>query len=680
MSTTNQRNGVSAFDLEPNPFEQSFASTKEQQHGSNVSPSQSYLPQDVQHFQHHPESRPPLNVGRSSDGKSPFSYGSQKPNILSPPLLTPGGFRRLPPLLLSPSCVPSQNSGPNNNNNSSSNNGVGVGIVPAAQTAGVATNNSNNNSSTSIAGGSNNGPAPIKPEPSRTPSFFLNLPKTGLTPNESSLRTGLTPGILAPGQQHHHYPTLPALNGANQGHPQAKPGSVVSGGVTPAPFTPCLGSLLGFPGTTSPDHVGKPPLNFEGSYQAAVAQPMVDHDHSTNLVRAADNEQHLQHQQHIVQQQPQQHLKESSPGSPQSQQPLLIGRKRNTSNASKSSKVAKRSQSSTPNLAENRRFSKNEDTRPSMDEQGDTNEDDQERKRKEFLERNRLAASKFRRRKKEYIKRVETDLQFYQNEYENMGRVLDKLCGIIPGSLAPVPSSSLMSLLENSISHNDVPSSLSILAHIKQVVYETRYFQRNGRDPRREMESNHETDDEDRHRTDNESVGNVRSRNGSMADPTDLNRMKKTSSINYPGSVPANFTNTGFQSQHQQRHQSYHQHQEQPPHTAPMTTGSLPSFPTENGNFQGEIKNETTVPSMLSASLIDSKQSTSEQEVANTLGTIGSLPEVINNRQIGPTNDVQTQGQSHTDNMSELRHSSLVDLASQSMRAEPMLPKYPSTE
>ncbi|GAV50780.1 hypothetical protein ZYGR_0Z02030 [Zygosaccharomyces rouxii] len=725
MSTTNQKNGVSAFDLEPNPFEQSFASTKEQQsEGSSAPPSQAYLPQDSQHFQQRPESRPPVNVGRGADGKSPFLYGSQKPNILSPPLLTRGGFRRLPPLLLSPSCVPSQNSGANNNtnnnnhphnhnhnnnNNNNNNNGVGVGPVSASQTSGIAVNNSNHTSSTSTGGGANNGSVSIKAEPSRTPSFFLNLSKTGLTPNESSLRTGLTPGILAPGQQHHHYPALPALNGANQVHPQAKPGSVVSGGVTPAPFTPCLGSLLGFPGTASPGHVGRPPLNLEGSY-AAAAEPTMDQDNSAHLAREPNNGQHLQHhlqqhqhpppiaQQHHQQQlrnpqqlqqqqqqQQQQHLKRSppQPDSPQAQQqPLSTGRKRNTSNASKSSKAAKKSQSSTPNLAETRRLSKNEDIRPTMDESGDMNEEDQERKRKEFLERNRVAASKFRKRKKEYIKRVEMDLQFYQNEYEDMGRALDKLCGIIPGSPTPAASSSLISLLENSISHNDVPSSLSLLAHMKQVVYETRYFQRNGRNPRREMESNHmhDTDDEDRHRTDNDSIGNVRSMNGSTTDPTELNRMKRSSSINYPGSVPANFTNTGLQSQHQSQQQLQQPRQEQPPHTAPITTGSLPNFPPESGSFQGMIKNETTAPSMLPVSLIDARQSRSEQEVANTIGTIGSLPDVISSRPAAHINDVHAQGPSHADNMSDLKHNSLVDLANQSIRAEPMLPKYPNTE
>lgn len=317
-----------------------------------------------------------------------------------------------------------------------------------------------------------------------------------------------------------------------------------------------------------------------------------------------------------------------------------------------------------------------------MDPQGDTNEDDQERKRKEFLERNRVAASKFRKRKKEYIKRVEMDLQFYQNEYDDMGRALDKLCGIIPGSSTPAASSSLMSLLENAISHNDVPSSLSILAHMKQVVYETRYFQRNGRDPRRELESNrsHDTDDEDRHRTDNDSVGNVRSRDGSTTGPAELNRMQRSSSINYPGSVPATFTNTGLQSQHQTQQQLQQSQQEQPPHTAPTTTGSLPNFPSENGNFQGIIKNEATGPSILPVALMDTKQSTSEQEVANTIGTIGSLPDVINNRQVGPIDDVHSQGPSHAGSMSDLRHNSLVDLANQSIRAEPMLPKYPNTE
>lgn len=63
----------------------------------------------------------------------------------------------------------------------------------------------------------------------------------------------------------------------------------------------------------------------------------------------------------------------------------------------------------------------------------DENEE-QERKRKEFLERNRVAASKFRKRKKEYIKKIENDLQFYESEYDDLTQVIGKLCGIIPSS------------------------------------------------------------------------------------------------------------------------------------------------------------------------------------------------------------------------------------------------------
>ncbi|SJM82479.1 uncharacterized protein ZBIST_0521 [Zygosaccharomyces bailii] len=642
MSTTNKQSGVSSFDLEPNPFEQSFASTKEQhpvpsngqQSGSSYA-QQEQQPQAQQNLQQRTDSRPPLNVGRSTDGKSPFFYGSQKPNILSPPLLTPGGFRRLPPLLLSPSGVPQ---------NTSSSGSAQATIMPSAQVGNMANSTANSGNG---APNVSNATAGSKPEINRTPSFLLNLSKTGLTPNESSLRTGLTPGILPPSQSHHHYPTLPALNSVNQGSSQAKPGSSGTAGTTPAPFTPGLGSLLGFPTNASPGQSGRTSVNAE-NFQHVTEAAVIPHENAQTQKVASETNR----------------LQKKLPTHTDSPTQSQTGQKRSSSYAGKTSKNSKRSQSSTPNSVENRRASRNEESQ-NVEEGKDINDDDQERKRKEFLERNRVAASKFRRRKKEYIKRVEMDLKFYENEYDDMSRALDKLCGIVHGSPTPVASSSLISMLESSISQNDVPSSLSLLAHMKQVVYETRYFQRNGRNPRREIEKIQETDDEDRHRTDNDSTGNIRSRNGSTAGSTDLARDKRPSSANYPGSVPASFSSTGIQ------------------YMTPvqaMSTGSMPSFAHDGSSIHGMVKSEPNISAMLPLSIMASKNPASEQDVSSTIGTANSPSDVSNGRQLIPMNDINQQVTPHNNSVPEIRHDSMADLANQPIRTEPALPKYPHTE
>lgn len=110
--------------------------------------------------------------------------------------------------------------------------------------------------------------------------------------------------------------------------------------------------------------------------------------------------------------------------------------------------------------------------------------DEQERKRKEFLERNRVAASKFRKRKKEYIKKIESDLQFYEAEYDDLSQCMDKLCGISKQTI----NSSLVGMLKQALLRHDVTSSLTVCNHIEQVLLQTKYVQRGGRNPRREEE------------------------------------------------------------------------------------------------------------------------------------------------------------------------------------------------
>ena len=110
--------------------------------------------------------------------------------------------------------------------------------------------------------------------------------------------------------------------------------------------------------------------------------------------------------------------------------------------------------------------------------------EEQERKRKEFLERNRVAASRFRKRKKEYIKKTEGDLQFYESEYEDLSQCMDKLCGISKQTV----NSSLVGMLKQALLRHDVASSITVCNHIEQVLLQTKYVQRGGRNPRHEEE------------------------------------------------------------------------------------------------------------------------------------------------------------------------------------------------
>ena len=183
---------VSSFDLEPNPFEQSFASTKKTESGGdggNIGntndsaangdgldnakgmASLSYL--DSQNN----GSSGSLNIDPqiAGDQKRAASliYGNQRGPMQSPPLLTPGGSKKLPPLLMSPSYLQGQSQ--SGQNGSSHNGSATGGQTPLGGAQGVA-----NGSETD----------------GQLPGFLMNLFKSGLTPNESNLRANFTPGIL----------------------------------------------------------------------------------------------------------------------------------------------------------------------------------------------------------------------------------------------------------------------------------------------------------------------------------------------------------------------------------------------------------------------------------------------------------------------------------------------------
>lgn len=120
-------------------------------------------------------------------------------------------------------------------------------------------------------------------------------------------------------------------------------------------------------------------------------------------------------------------------------------------------------------------------------------EDEDERKRKEFLERNRVAASKFRKRKKEYIQKIENYIQVYEREYNELSDVMSQICGFQETNTPienngnndrqHVESTSLLYQLEDSIQKNNLTGAMTVLNHLKGILSSTSYYQRNGAAP-----------------------------------------------------------------------------------------------------------------------------------------------------------------------------------------------------
>ncbi|CCH60529.1 hypothetical protein TBLA_0D00190 [Henningerozyma blattae CBS 6284] len=107
-------------------------------------------------------------------------------------------------------------------------------------------------------------------------------------------------------------------------------------------------------------------------------------------------------------------------------------------------------------------------------------------KRREFLERNRVAASRFRRRKKEYIRRIEADLRFYEAEYAEMAAILGTLSGIPPSTPAePMqPQPALLATLDAALAHGDTATAAQLLAPLKAMLTRSGFVQRRGVNPR----------------------------------------------------------------------------------------------------------------------------------------------------------------------------------------------------
>ncbi|KAG7840188.1 hypothetical protein KL942_002987 [Ogataea angusta] len=283
--------GRKTLDLEPNPFEQSFAGPTEQ--------------------------------GSSAKTKHANRKDHKLHAASSPPVLTPGGTRRttttsmLPPLpgIMSPgaSSIPGTPG-----MWSSMFQGQSQQMLPFTYPMGP--------SASTGAGG----PPPTSSQQQQMYNQIIaNAKRTGLTPNESSLRTGLTPGSnnsLA----NHNYAML----------------------MSSGPFTPGGLSFLNMP-----------PVKTEDKHEP--------HEPASHAAPSAPAP--------------------AAPAAPETSEPKP-----------KKQKTKKR-----------------ESAEPAS-ENGSKNDSQDEEKRKSFLERNRIAASKCRQRKKQMVQKMQQELNFYSAQYDTL--------------------------------------------------------------------------------------------------------------------------------------------------------------------------------------------------------------------------------------------------------------------
>lgn len=296
--------------MEPNPFERSFASKDAS--GELKSPS-------------------------DSDGKKTNKHNLHIPNIsnlngtpnklpgITPPIFTPGG-RRLPPLGLSP---PGHLSNPGT---------PGSNLWNSLLTA---TNNHTE-------------PAPFVPptggaQNGHYPQYTGR--KTGLTPNELNLRSGLTPG--GSGFPFHQVPGL------------TTPSALLN-----SPMTPGLSSLLGINGQQQqiPTQEGFVPKS--GPIKETEKEPVVKTE-----IKEIENRPDKEKRTRQASSQP-----------------------------AKKQKVEEKK------------------TKGKKDKK-----DPEDDKRKSFLERNRVAASKCRQRKKQLIQKMEDELAFYSSGYRELSAQVQQL-------------------------------------------------------------------------------------------------------------------------------------------------------------------------------------------------------------------------------------------------------------
>lgn len=256
--------------------------------------------------------------------------------------------------------------------------------------------------------------------------FVNNLRNTGLTPNESNLRSGLTPGgINQPAYQFGNH--VPYLN--NQG-------------MLTNPMTPGLSSLLGYnqlhpeevQGSSEPQNNNQPPAQ----------QPQVQQVQQAPQVAQVQQVPQVQRIPQVPQA-----TQSEPPSEPPSEPKRATKRKANGSDSQSKRKKLDDKPVKSDTKAE-----------PSPEDQ---TEDD---KRKVFLERNRVAASKCRKRKKQLMIKMEEELAFYSSGYRNLSSQVTQI------------RDQLVNLRGILVAHKDCPKLASTVGgfeELQSVLQDTNY-------------------------------------------------------------------------------------------------------------------------------------------------------------------------------------------------------------
>lgn len=401
---TNLQSKTTSFDLESNPFERSFAtkdgSTGQQDHGRQEQQHQQDAQQNGSiHHQHLDDSHSGAGAEAAASHKEAASHASagassnNKLPRITPPLFTPGG-RRLHPLGLLPGHMPPETPGSNlwNSLLNVTSNGPGN----------TGQNNANGASGTVGEEGA---------QGSHFGQFVNTLRKTGLTPNELNLRSGLTPG----------------------GFPFAQlPGLTTPSGLLNGPMTPGLQSLLGI----DLQH------QMQSQPQQAVADVAPAQD--TAELQAPLTEQPRKTEAPALSR-PAAESSQPTASQPVAPRPTAkkasVSGSSNTTNESDKHEVSDKKRKAEPTRRRTKlRKVKQEDDLP-VEGDSESPEDGskapllEEEKRKNFLERNRVAASKCRQRKKQLIQKMEDELTFYLTGYREMlahvAQLRDALLGLL---------------------------------------------------------------------------------------------------------------------------------------------------------------------------------------------------------------------------------------------------------
>lgn len=234
---------------------------------------------------------------------------------------------------------------------------------------------------------------------------FANLmKKSGLTPNGSNLRSGFTPGVM---NQHFNFNV-------------ATPGGMSNGQMTPG-----LQSLLGLAtsGTSAPDSAGgepqafamPPPPQQEPRTRVQVKEEVAAKDSSLDMPDAN----------------PVPHTKEENTDEANEEEDKQNGKRARAGSRAKTSKK------------------KDEVKRAKIVTE--------EERRKQFLERNRVAASKCRQRKKQLVNKMEGELAYYSNGFRELSVQVTQL------------RDQLMAMRAILMNHKDCPALINSVGGVPQL-------------------------------------------------------------------------------------------------------------------------------------------------------------------------------------------------------------------